>query len=68
MAQCAVHALKGLADRAPVLLAHAEVSEIKYFFNESKSWVPYGSTRTGSFRAVNVGETSGCGAYTVASV
>jgi hypothetical protein len=28
MAQCAVHALKGLADRAPVLLAHTEVSKI----------------------------------------
>ena len=32
MAQCAVHALKGLACRAPVLLVHAEVTEnIKYF-------------------------------------
>ncbi len=32
VAQCVVHALKGLACRAPVLLAHAEVTEnIKYF-------------------------------------
>ncbi len=31
MAQCVVHALEGLACRAPVLLAHAEVTEnIKY--------------------------------------
>jgi hypothetical protein len=41
MAQCVVHALKGLACRAPVLLTHAEVTEYTIFFQ----WVQNLGTR-----------------------
>ena len=37
MARCVVHALKGLACRAPALLAHTEVTKNLIFFNGSKA-------------------------------
>ncbi len=43
MAQCVLHALKCLACRAPVLLAHAEVTKSMIFFNGSKIKEPHGT-------------------------
>ena len=37
IAKCVVHALKGLASRAPVLLTHADVTENIIFFNVSQA-------------------------------
>ncbi len=54
MAQCVVHALKSLACRAPVLLAHAQVTNNILFFNGSKTQVPHGTmiARSNSVRVV----------------
>ncbi len=58
-----------LCMRLTAWLAVRQLRSQKYnVFQLVQSWVPYGSTRTGNFRAVSVGETSGCGACTVASV
>ncbi len=40
VAQCVVHALKGLACRTPVLLAHAEVKKHNIFFMDPKLKYP----------------------------
>ena len=46
MVPCVVHAFKGLACRAPVLLAHAVVTENIILFNGSKNSVPHGARNT----------------------